>query len=133
VTFQYDDALIHSLNQYPSSRCRTIVQQCGRLIIIEPCRQHPCATSAETGVRYHRNAQPVEQIALEYATIRTQQTTTELSSGPHALDLVICQSPNEKALTRFSPIHHVSIELSRVIPESQPAECQLRVVRLRTR
>ena len=30
---------------------------------------------------------------------------------PNPLDLVVCQSPNEKTLTRFSPIHDVSIDL----------------------
>ena len=31
---------------------------------------------------------------------------------PNPLDLVVCQSPNAKTLTWFSPIHDVSIELS---------------------
>jgi hypothetical protein len=31
---------------------------------------------------------------------------------PNPLDLVVCQSPNDNTLTRLSPIHDASIELS---------------------
>jgi hypothetical protein len=42
---------------------------------------------------------------------------------PNPLDLVICQSPNEKMLTRLSPIHEVSIELPQNLDQLITSSC----------